>query len=137
MIGTASERELGAVPVIHGAGPAERVRAVAPDRADAALDICGRGEIPDSIELAGGPERVLPIAASDGAGTGIQIDTGSPLGTHVLRELLALIEQGRLRVPVTKTTASPDGRTAHSSSGNSPANAPAIRSQGSASSWRP
>ncbi|MEU0429633.1 hypothetical protein ABZ235_39920, partial [Streptomyces canus] len=40
------------------------------------LDICGRGEIPDSIELAGGPERILTAAAFDVAGAGLQIRPG-------------------------------------------------------------
>ncbi|MFI8854554.1 NADP-dependent oxidoreductase [Streptomyces sp. NPDC053499] len=66
VIGTASERnhayvrELGAVPVAYGEGLAERVRAVAPQGVDAALDGAGRGgAIEASIELTGGTERVV------------------------------------------------------------------------------
>lgn len=96
------------------------------------LDICGRGEIPASIKLGGGPERVLTVAAFDVAGTGIQIRPGHE--NHSLPRTGATAAgigsaDARRRVR--------PARTAHSSSGNSPANAPAIRSQGSASSWRP
>src|SRR6185312_15136056 len=68
VIGTASERNhdllrgYGAIPVTYGDGLADRVRAVAPDGVDAVLDASGRGELPVSVELAGGPERVLTIA---------------------------------------------------------------------------
>jgi hypothetical protein len=61
----------------------------------------GRGEIPLSIELAGGPERVLTLVAFDAAATGIQIHIGGPgseLGT-ALQQIATLIEHGRLTVP--------------------------------------
>ncbi|ANS70420.1 zinc-binding alcohol dehydrogenase [Streptomyces lincolnensis] len=109
VIGTARERNhgllrgLGAVPVTYGEGLVERVRAVAPDGVDAVLDASGRGEIPDSVELAGGPSRVLTIVAFDAADTGIQIHTGSPLGTPVLQELSDLIQKGHLHVPIART----------------------------------
>ncbi|WP_046731785.1 NADP-dependent oxidoreductase [Streptomyces humi] len=111
VIGTASERnhgllrELGALPVTYGPGLVERVRAVAPDGVDAVVDASGRGEIPDSIELAGGPERVLTLVAFDAAGTGIQIHTGGAAGqgARALGEILQLIQDGRLRVPVART----------------------------------
>ena len=65
VIGTASERNfeylrsIGAEPVSYGDGLLVRVRAVAPDGVDAVLDASGRGEIPLSIELAGGPDREI------------------------------------------------------------------------------
>ena len=70
VIGTASEqnhelsRSLGAVPITYGEGLADRVRAIAPGGVDAVLDASGRGEIPLSIELAGGPERSSPSGRS-------------------------------------------------------------------------
>ncbi|WP_381798816.1 NADP-dependent oxidoreductase [Streptomyces niveus] len=110
-IGTASEgnherlRSLGAKPVTYGKGLVERVRGISPQGVDAVLDASGRGEIPDSIELAGGPARVLSLAAFDAAESGIQIHitergTGGP---QALRDILALIEAGRLRVPIQRT----------------------------------
>ncbi|MFF3663815.1 NADP-dependent oxidoreductase [Streptomyces olivochromogenes] len=111
VIGTASEsnheqlRSLGAEPVTYGAGLVERVRAISPEGVDAVLDASGRGEIPDSIELAGGPARVLTIAAFDAADKGVQIHMTEPGagGPRALRGILALIEEGRLQVPVART----------------------------------
>ena len=68
VIGTASPgnhdylRSLGAEPVAYGEGLVERVRALAPDGVDRALDVAGSGVLPELIELAGGPERVVTIA---------------------------------------------------------------------------
>jgi NADPH:quinone reductase-like Zn-dependent oxidoreductase len=110
VIGTASERnhdrlrEFGAIPVTYGEELVERVRAVAPNGVDAVFDASGRGEIPDSIELAGGPDRVLTIVAFDAADTGIQLHVGHA-GAQVYREVLRHVEDGRLRVPISRTYA--------------------------------
>jgi NADPH:quinone reductase-like Zn-dependent oxidoreductase len=111
VIGTASERNheylrsIGAIPVTYGDGLLERVRSVAPLGVDAVLDASGRGEIPVSIQLTGKPERVLTLVAFDAADTGIQIHTdggGSDLADG-LREIVELIEQRRLTVPISRT----------------------------------
>jgi NADPH:quinone reductase-like Zn-dependent oxidoreductase len=111
VIGTASERNhdrlrsLGVEPVTYGHGLVERVRALAPAGVDAVLDASGRGEIPDSIELAGGPERVITLVAFDAADAGVQIRSG-PLGADLvpaLHEILTLVERRRLQVPVVRT----------------------------------
>ena len=108
VIGTASRRNheylrsIGAVPVSYGDGLLERVRSRAPQGVDAVLDASGRGEIPLSIELTGNPARVLTLVAVDAADTGIQIrigGAGSDLG-DALRELVTLLERGRLTVPI-------------------------------------
>jgi NADPH:quinone reductase-like Zn-dependent oxidoreductase len=107
VIGTASQsnfdylRSMGAEPVAYGDGLLDRVRAIAPRGVDAVLDASGRGEIPLSIELAGGPERVLTLVAFDAAATGIQVHIGGP-GSELrpaLQQIATLIEQGRLTVP--------------------------------------
>jgi len=109
VIGTASEanhellRGWGAIPVRYGDGLAERVREVAPGGIDAALDASGRGgELPVSVELAGGPERVLTIARFDDVPEGVTIHGGGSMGDlqPALREIVALIGEGRLRVPI-------------------------------------
>jgi NADPH:quinone reductase-like Zn-dependent oxidoreductase len=108
VIGTASPdnherlRALGVIPVAHGEGLAERIRALAPEGVDAVLDASGRGEIPLSIELAGGPERVLTLLAFDAGNLGIQVHTDGPSGNTVraLHDILGLVEDGRLQVPV-------------------------------------
>jgi NADPH:quinone reductase-like Zn-dependent oxidoreductase len=110
VIGTASPsnfdylRSMGAEPVAYGDGLSDRVHAIVP-RVDAVLDASGRGEIPLSIALAGGPERVLTLVAFDAAASGIQVHVGgagSELGP-ALREIASLIEQGRLSVPIWRT----------------------------------
>jgi NADPH:quinone reductase-like Zn-dependent oxidoreductase len=111
VIGTASQsnfdylRSMGAEPVSYGDGLFDRVHAIAPRGVDAVLDASGRGEIPLSIELAGGPERVLTLVAFDAAASGIQVHVGgagSELGP-ALRDIASLIEQGRLSVPIWRT----------------------------------
>jgi NADPH:quinone reductase-like Zn-dependent oxidoreductase len=98
-------RSLGAIPVTYGAGLADRVRAIAPDGVDAVLDASGRGEIPLSIELAGGPQRVLTLWAFDAADTGIRIHVDGPGANLIpaLDAILGLIEDGRLQVPIERT----------------------------------
>jgi NADPH:quinone reductase-like Zn-dependent oxidoreductase len=111
VIGTASERNhdylrsLGATPVAYGDGLLDRIREAAPQGVDAVLDASGRGEIPLSIELTGNPARVLSLVAFDAADTGIQLHIGGAGGelVNALRELIALIEQDRLAVAVSRT----------------------------------
>ncbi len=47
----------------HGPGLVDR-RAVSLNGVDAVVDTVGRGLLPDSIELAGGPERVITVAGT-------------------------------------------------------------------------
>jgi NADPH:quinone reductase-like Zn-dependent oxidoreductase len=112
VIGTASPgnheylRSLGAEPTTYGDGLLERVRELAPDGVDAALDAAGGGALPALVELAGGPEHVITIADYAGAEqTGVRF-TGGP-GTaravHALREIGPLIEAGRFTLPVAQT----------------------------------
>jgi len=110
VIGTASAanhdylRGLGVTPVLYGDGLGERVRSLAPNRVDAVLDASGRGEIPVSIELAGGPERVLSLVAFDYADSGIQLhDTSAGNPTRALHDILTLLGEGRLQVPIAGT----------------------------------
>ncbi|WP_405988427.1 NADP-dependent oxidoreductase [Streptomyces sp. NBC_00986] len=111
VIGTASQdnherlRSLGVIPVVYGEGLADRVRAIAPEGVDAVLDASGRGEIPVSIDLAGGPGRVLTLLAFDAGDLGVQVHTDGASGNTVqaLHDILALIEEGRLQVPIWRT----------------------------------
>jgi NADPH:quinone reductase-like Zn-dependent oxidoreductase len=108
VIGTASPghheflRKLGVKPVAYGDGLVERVRAIAPDGVDAVLDASGRGALPDSIELAGGTDKVLTIADPRAAEYGVRFTGGSesaPLA-EVFAEVLPLIERGALDLPI-------------------------------------
>jgi NADPH:quinone reductase-like Zn-dependent oxidoreductase len=70
-------RQLGGIPVRFGGGLVERVRALAPQGIDAALDTVGHGVLAVSIELAGGPERVLTLVDPAAATYGVRF-TGAP-----------------------------------------------------------
>jgi NADPH:quinone reductase-like Zn-dependent oxidoreductase len=111
VIGTASPanhdylRSLGAEPVAYGEGLAGRVRALAPDGVDAALDVAGSGVLPELIELAGGPEHVVTIADFGGAREhGVRFSSGDAgRAVHALGEIGELIESGRFSLPVART----------------------------------
>ena len=111
VIGTASPanhdylRSLGAEPVAYGEGLAGRVRALAPDGVDAALDVAGSGVLPELIELAGGPEHVVTIADFGGAQEhGVRFSSGDAgRAVHALAEIGELIESGRFSLPVART----------------------------------
>ncbi len=111
VIGTASPpsheylRSLGAEPVAYGEGLAGRVRALAPDGLDAALDIAGSGVLPELIELQGGPENVVTIADFGGAQEhGVRFSSGDAgRAVHALAQIGELIESGRFALPVART----------------------------------
>jgi NADPH:quinone reductase len=113
VIGTASARnheylrELGVEPTTYGAGLAERVRALAPNGVDAAIDCVGTDEALDvSLELVDDRDRIASIAAfARGAQAGIKLLGGGPgadPGTEVREaarlQLTELVEQGKLEV---------------------------------------
>jgi NADPH:quinone reductase-like Zn-dependent oxidoreductase len=111
VIGTASPanhqylRSLGAEPVAYGEGLAERVRALAPDGVDLALDVAGSGVLPELIDLAGAPEHVVTIADFAGARQhGVRFSRGDAgRALDALAGIGELIESGRFALPVAKT----------------------------------
>jgi NADPH:quinone reductase-like Zn-dependent oxidoreductase len=111
VIGTASPanheylRSLGAEPVAYGEGLVERVRSLAPDGVDAALDVAGSGVLAKLIELAGVPEHVVTIADFGGASEyGVRFSSGDAgRAVHALAEIGELIESGQFSVPVVQT----------------------------------
>ena len=111
VIGTASPANhdylasLGAGAVAYGEGLAGRVRALAPDGVDAALDVAGSGVLPELIELAGGPEHVVTIADFGGAREhGVRFSSGDTgRAVHALAGIGELIESGRFSLPVAQT----------------------------------
>lgn len=115
VIATASERNhdflrsLGAEPVTYGEGLVDRVRAIAPDGVDAAVDTVGTDEAVDaSIELVGGTDRIVSIAAFSRGDSGIAIINGSEDGAGEIRsagirEVLDLLDSGDLDLPVERT----------------------------------
>ncbi|HEY2206135.1 MAG TPA: NADP-dependent oxidoreductase [Pseudonocardia sp.] len=119
VVGTAAEpnhellRGYGAIPVTYGAGLAERVRAVAGDTVDAAIDCVGTDEAVDtSIELVADRARIVSIAAGHRADTGIRLigrfpgaDPGTDIRAGAWRVLLPAAAEGRLRIVVARTYA--------------------------------
>ena len=111
VIGTASPanhdylRALGAEPVAYGEGLAGRVRALAPDGVDAALDVAGSGVLPELIELAGAPEHVVTIADFAGAQEhGVTFSSGDAgRAVYALAAIGELIRSGRFSLPVAQT----------------------------------
>jgi NADPH:quinone reductase len=115
VIGTASEarhdelRALGAEPVTYGPGLARRVRALAPDGVDAAIDAVGTDEAIDvSLELVGDRSRIATIAAfGRAAEEGIKplggapgADSGTEIRDAARLQLVELAQEGKLTVPV-------------------------------------
>lgn len=127
VIGTSSERnhdllrELGAEPVAYGDGLADRVRRLAPDGVDAALDLIGTDEAVDvSLELVDDVQRIATIAAFGRADTGIQLlgngpggDPGEEIRDNARLDLVERVRAGTLRVLVADTYALTDVAAAH------------------------
>jgi NADPH:quinone reductase-like Zn-dependent oxidoreductase len=106
VIGTASQsnqdylRSLGAVPTTYGDGLVDRVRALAPDGVDAALDIAGSGVIPQLTELTGDPSKVLSIADFSAPEHGAQVSSASSDSAGALAEAARLSGAGAFHIPV-------------------------------------
>jgi NADPH:quinone reductase-like Zn-dependent oxidoreductase len=106
VIGTASPgnhdylRELGAIPVAYGDGLVERVRAVAPDGVDVALDAAGGAAIPASVELVADRSRIGTIVDDRlAAEHGIRVVRAGRSPAR-LAEMIALAARGELVMPV-------------------------------------
>ncbi|MFD0353281.1 NADP-dependent oxidoreductase [Streptomyces sp. NPDC127110] len=96
-------RELGAVPVTYGEGLADRVRALAPEGVDAALDTASAEGLRVAAELVEDKDRVGTIFAY-----GVHEELGvrwltSRRNAQRLGELAALVDSGKLRVHVRRT----------------------------------
>ena len=105
-------RSLGAEPVVYGAGLADRVRALATDGVDVALDLVGTDEaVETSLALVADRSRIVTIAAfgraaADGIvliGGGPGADPGTEIRAAARAELAELAGAGGLRVVVGAT----------------------------------
>ncbi|MET8677415.1 NADP-dependent oxidoreductase [Streptomyces sp. NPDC004647] len=107
VIGTASERNhdflrsLGAEPVTYGDGLVDRVRALAPQGVEAALDFVGGDAIRDSLTLTGSPSRVASIIDPEIAASGGRYIFVRP-DTDDLTALGRLADDGKLTVHIDK-----------------------------------
>ncbi|WP_107727617.1 NADP-dependent oxidoreductase [Desmospora activa] len=109
VIGTASAgnheylRSLGAIPVSYGDDLVERVRVLAPDGVDAALDAAGKDALYASVALVNDKDRI---------GTLVAFELAEQLGVRLIRsqrsaarltELVDLYTQGKLHIHIRKT----------------------------------
>ncbi|GAA2639674.1 NADP-dependent oxidoreductase [Streptomyces axinellae] len=108
VIGTASERnhghlrELGATPITYGEGLAGRVRELAPEGIDAALDFYGGDAVAVSRKVLKDPARVASVADITAPEQGGQL-VWARANADELTEVAALAESGRLSVPVNRS----------------------------------
>ncbi|WP_256792714.1 NADP-dependent oxidoreductase [Terrabacter sp. Ter38] len=108
VIGTASAANqervaaLGATPTTYGDGWLDRVRELAPDGVDAVLDASGAGVLDDSVELLGGPDRLVTIADPAAFTTGITFSGTSQRSAEDLAELVALRASGALTTTISR-----------------------------------
>ncbi len=94
---------MGATATTYGPGLVGRVRALAPDGIDAALDIAGSGVIAELVELTGDTAKVLSIADFTAPGLGAQVSSVAHEPAAALTEAARLWELGALRIPVERT----------------------------------
>jgi NADPH:quinone reductase-like Zn-dependent oxidoreductase len=115
VIATASERNheylrsLGAEPVTYGEGLGDRVRALAPDGVDAAVDTAGTDEAIDvSLDVVGNPRRVVTTAAYQRRDDGIVLiggggDPGTEIRDAARPQVARLLATGELTLPIQAT----------------------------------
>jgi NADPH:quinone reductase-like Zn-dependent oxidoreductase len=109
VIGTASEgtfpflRDLGAQPVIYGAGLEDRVRACAPGGITAAIDLFGTETIETALALGVAPDRIVAIAAGPRPPGRARAVFGGQAHPDALPQIAAAIVAKQLTVPIAAT----------------------------------
>ncbi|MGH7435120.1 MAG: NADP-dependent oxidoreductase [Polyangiaceae bacterium] len=94
----------GIVPVAHGDGAADRVRAAAKGRIDAFVDTFGAGYVEMAIELEVAPDRIdtiIDFAAVQKHGVHAK-GNADAARIEVVAELAKLVADGRLEIPIAK-----------------------------------
>lgn len=114
--------DIGAIPVLYGPGLADRVRAAAHGRVDAAIDTVGTAEALDvSVALVADRQRIATIAGfGRGAVLGVQLlgngpgaDPGTEIRNAARRKLVDLVAAGKLDVRIAATYRLADAARAH------------------------
>jgi NADPH:quinone reductase-like Zn-dependent oxidoreductase len=111
VIGLASERNhdwlrsKGVIPVTYGDGQGERILAAADGRLDAFIDTFGGGYADLAIELGVSPQRINTIADFPAIERlGIHGEgTGSVASAETLLEIVRLVADGELEIPIERT----------------------------------
>lgn len=106
VIGTASQanhpwlESLGVTPVTYGPGLADRVRALAPEGVDVALDCIGGDAVAVSVEVVDARSRIGTIADFAAAAKYGVRRPGGERSAAKLSELVDLHTAGRLQLPI-------------------------------------
>jgi NADPH:quinone reductase-like Zn-dependent oxidoreductase len=107
-------RSLGATPTTYGAGLPGRVAALAPDGVDGAIDVAGKGSVPDLIEITGTPTRVVSVADFSAGALGAKVaDSSRGRASYALAEVARLVGEGRFVVMIEQALPLADGAQAH------------------------
>lgn len=93
-------RSLGATATTYGEGLVGRVRELAPEGVDGALDLSGSGVLPDLVELTGDAAKVLTIADLGAAAHGVRFSGEAGDSAAACSEAARLFSEGRFTIPV-------------------------------------
>ena len=110
-------RALGAVVTAYGSGLPERVSALLDKSPDVILDVAPvSGALPALVQIAGDPKRVMTISDFAAAKTlGVRSNLEEPgmrIRYDVLKEFADLAAQGRFSIPIARTFALAEWKTA-------------------------
>jgi NADPH:quinone reductase-like Zn-dependent oxidoreductase len=89
----------GAAATTYGPGMVDRVREIAQDGVDTALDLAGSGVIEELIELTGDPTKVLSIADFSASEYGAKVSAQPGDGRRAFNEAARLFDEGKFRIP--------------------------------------
>jgi NADPH:quinone reductase-like Zn-dependent oxidoreductase len=105
---------LGAAALDYSHGLTEQIHAM-PAVIDAVLDTAGAGVLPESITLAGGPERVITLADPTAGQYGVRFTGSDPADRDptALAQLARLTAAGQLTLPIWRTYPLTEAAAAH------------------------
>jgi len=95
--------EHGVIPLVYGGGVAERIEEIVKRPVDAFIDTFGRGYVDVALSLGVKPDRIDTIIDFEAAERhrGVRTEgTAAAASAKALAELAALIDEGRLEVPI-------------------------------------
>jgi len=108
-------RDHGVTPVEYGDGTADRIRAAAEGRVDAFIDAFGGGYVEMALKLGVPPERIdtiIDFAAAQKYGVKAE-GSAAAANAQVLGELVGLISEGKLELPIARVFPLVDVRQAY------------------------